>query len=239
MELSRIYFHSDALGHAVAKTLQYRRAGQIMRRYHLEFEVLRREAGSRVVTGGAFPDGCVSILHMQNAALPGTEKSLLLASVQGSLDFPIVAKQVRRPFDPCGEPARQGVLAATEMDKQSDEDLSFEASAAYWEAEKKGRDSPQKLKNTPKGAKKIKGDGHVLNGPNRRTGERNRCNSRGSGYHLAPKCAQRKQWEPASTINPLSANKPPRPPFSSTFMGNPVSVRMGGTRSSKEGSGNC
>ena len=67
-----------------------------------EFDVSRRKAEARVAKGGAFPDAFASLLRMQNAALKTNGKSLLLASVQGSLDFPTVAKQMRRLFDPCG-----------------------------------------------------------------------------------------------------------------------------------------
>ena len=65
---------------------------------------------------------------MQRAALARDAKSLLLAGVQGSPDFPRVAKRIRRLFDPCGGPARQDALTATDMDAQSDEaDPSHEA----------------------------------------------------------------------------------------------------------------
>ena len=41
--------------------------------------------------GGSFPDGSVSISRMQDAALSPNEQPLLLAGVQGSLDFSLVA----------------------------------------------------------------------------------------------------------------------------------------------------
>ena len=75
--------------------------------------------------GGAIPDGFVSILRLRNAALLRGEKSLLFASAQGSLDFPIAAKQMRRFLDPCGGPPRQEIVAATGTGAQSDEENLF------------------------------------------------------------------------------------------------------------------
>ena len=63
-------------------------------RYLLEFDVLRRKADARVVMGGAFPDSCVSILSMQDAAPSRYGKLLLLASVKESLDFPFDEVQI-------------------------------------------------------------------------------------------------------------------------------------------------
>ena len=73
-----------------------------MEPYLFEFDVLRRKAEARVAKGGAFPHAFVSLVCVQNAALKTYGKSLLLASVRGSLGFPIVAKQMSRLFDPCG-----------------------------------------------------------------------------------------------------------------------------------------
>ena len=65
---------------------------------------------------------------MKNAALSRTEKSPLLAGVQGSFGFPFATTQMRRLFDPLGGPARQDVLTATIWDMDTDEgDLSYEA----------------------------------------------------------------------------------------------------------------
>ena len=82
---------------------------------------------------------------MQNAAQSKSGKSLLLASVQGSLGIPIVAKQMRRLFEPCGGVAKQDVPAATDSDVDSDEkDLSYEARAEVRKAERARNDSPGK-----------------------------------------------------------------------------------------------
>ena len=113
-----------------------------MGRHLLAFGVLRRKAAARVPTGGAFPGSSVSILCVQNAALSWADKSLLLASVQGSLDSPVAGKQMRRLFNPYSGPARKDVLTAADTDAQSDEeDLSYESWAAIRKAEKIGGDS--------------------------------------------------------------------------------------------------
>ena len=110
-----------------------------MERYLLELDILRRKAEARIAMGGACPGGSVSILWMQNAPLSRNENPLLLASVRGPWDFPIAAKQMCRFCALCGAPARQDVLTATDMEaKSGEEDLSYEAWAAYREAEKMG-----------------------------------------------------------------------------------------------------
>ena len=105
--------------------------------YLLEFDVLRRKAEARMITGRAFLDGSVSILRMQIAALSRTEKAILPVSVRGSSDFPTAAEQMCRLSDLRAGPARRDVLTATYWDTESDkEDLSNSARAAYRKAEK-------------------------------------------------------------------------------------------------------
>ena len=89
------------------------------------------------------------------------------------------------------------------------------------------------------GANKIERDWQVLNRSNRRTGECNRCYTCDSEYHLAPKCPGRKQGKPTGAMNPHSANKAPRPSFSSISLEKPASACMDGYRSPNEGGGNC
>ena len=67
MRISRNYFQPDALGRVyqqVTKFSRYRRADQNMERYLLAFDVPRRKAGARVVTGRALPEGSESILRV-------------------------------------------------------------------------------------------------------------------------------------------------------------------------------
>ena len=52
--------------------------------FFVGFDLLRREAGSMMQTGGAILEVFVTVLRMQNAAPPRPEKSLILASVQAS-----------------------------------------------------------------------------------------------------------------------------------------------------------
>ena len=80
---------SDHMNQQVTKFLQYARTDHTMARYLLEFGKLRRKAEARVMVRSAFPDRFASILCVQNAALSQNEKSPLLASVQGSLAFPV------------------------------------------------------------------------------------------------------------------------------------------------------
>ena len=131
LNTSRNYCHLNSLGHVyqqVARCLQYKCADHPMDRRLLEFDVLRRNAAARAIMGGAFPDGLVSILCMQNAAASWAARSLLRAAVQGSLDLPRAAERMRRLFDPRGGSARRDAPSATDMDRESDEeDLSYDA----------------------------------------------------------------------------------------------------------------
>ena len=104
------------------------------------------------------------------------------------MSFPVAVKQMRQLSGLCGWPARRGVLFATDWDTDSDEeDLSFNAWAAFQKAKIRRKASPRRPNNDSKGANEIKGDGQVLNGFNRRTGYRSRCDTCDSEYHFAPK----------------------------------------------------
>ena len=93
----------DALGHIhhqVTTRLQYKRTGQTMEPYLLEFDILRRRVQVRVIMGGAFSNGFKAILRMQNAALSRNEEELLSARVRVPLAFSSVPKQMRRLLGP-------------------------------------------------------------------------------------------------------------------------------------------
>ena len=147
---------------------------------------------------------------------------------------------MRRLFDPYGGPASQNGLTATDWDMDSDEeDSSYGPRAAYRKAKRRRKKSPGGTSNTSAGGIKVKGDGHVLNGFNRRTGGRNRCDTCDGGYHLAPKCPRRKHGKPTSMSSPPSVKKAPRSSFPATSMGNSASVCMEGSRNPKEIRGYC
>ena len=77
LKIARNYFQPDALSHAyrqVAKFHKRRRADHATERCLPGFDVLRRKAEARVEMEGAFPDGFVSILRMQDSAPPRAEK---------------------------------------------------------------------------------------------------------------------------------------------------------------------
>ena len=153
--------------------------------------------------GEAFPDAFAFILRIQNAAPSKHEESLLLASVPGSSDFPIAAKQMRPSYEPCGGPMRQYVSATTDLDMDSEEeDASYEARVAYRKAKKTRKEAPRRSRSKSGGSKKVEGDRQEMNGVNRRARKRNRCYACGSEYHLAPKCTQRRQWKPDTPPSP-------------------------------------
>ena len=92
--------------------------------------------------GGDLSDVSVSICCVQNAAPIRAQESPV------PMEFPGVAKQMRRLSDPCGAPGRQGVLSAADWDMGSGEaDLSYEARAEVRKAERARNDSPGKSRS--------------------------------------------------------------------------------------------
>ena len=109
---------------------------------------------------------------MQDALLPKNEKTLATAAVQGSLDYPLLAKQMRQVLDPVGGAHKEDIPnISAEAGGAEVEDLSYEA----WIAIRKAGESPRPkgMRPRPKG-KGSKRDEQGRNGFNRRTGERNR-----------------------------------------------------------------
>ena len=115
------------------------------------------------------------------------------------------------------------------MDSE-DEDLSFDARAAYRAAKTARRDSPRRSRSKLGGANKVGGGWQVLDGVNRRTGERNRSYSCGIEYHLAPKCPRQRRWEPDNVPRPPPANEAPRSSSPPISIDNFASVRTEGTK---------
>ena len=124
---------------------------------------------------------------MQNAAFSRSEKSWVLASVQGDLGFPAASKQMRRLFVPRGGAGRQDVLVAANIDLSSEAGTDFEAWVAYREAKKKSWKKKREDGDARKNAGKAKGGGQTLNGYTRETGSRNRRYRHDSEYPLAPR----------------------------------------------------
>ena len=99
-----------------------------------QFDPLPRKAESRLQMDGSSPETFVSILCMQNASLARTDKSLVLASAQGTLGTVAVAWQVRRLSWRAGGAVQRDVLASTEVEEESkdtSDDDDFVARAAF------------------------------------------------------------------------------------------------------------
>ena len=102
--------------------------------------MLRGKAELRALLGPGYPDAFVSVLCMQNAALPNNGKTAVLASLGDTLAFPRASAQMRRHFGPCGNASRQDVMAAQEMDAVSEEE-DYDAWLAYREVKRATRGS--------------------------------------------------------------------------------------------------
>ena len=73
-----------------------------------------------MLLGIGVPDEFVSVLRMQNAALPKNGKTFALASFRDALAFPEASAQMRRLFGPRGYASRRDVLVAADMDTVSE-----------------------------------------------------------------------------------------------------------------------
>merc|ERR1712016_405061 len=131
------------------------------------------------------PDSFISVLCMGNGSLSAHQKTLAMASAQGSLDsYPALAKQMRQISQPAGSTQKEDVLMNSPRIMADnvgveDEDLSYDAWVAYRKAGKGRKNSQENARTRPKG-KGRKMHEQERNGPNRRTGERNRCYGCGS-----------------------------------------------------------
>ena len=138
---------------------------------------------------------------------------------------------MRRLFESFRGPARQDGLAATDFHiKEEEEDLPHEARAAYRKAEKARTGPPRKQALYWAG---------VPGGFNRRTGERNRCYTCGSEYHLAPRCTQRRQWRPDGAPSSPPAKQAPRSSVPSIRMDTLASACTERTQNPRGGGGQC
>ena len=125
---------------------------------------------------------------------------MAMAAVQGSLDYPLLAKQMRQILNPVGGAHKEDILnISAGTGGAGDEDLSHEAWIAFRKAGGSHREPPQSMRPRPTG-KGSKQDEQARNGFNRRAGERNRCFSCGSEFHLLPKCPKRTNAPPAHSL---------------------------------------
>ena len=74
---------ADSAYRGVVRFLQFKRAGLTIDVHTVGFDLLRRNAESKMQMGGAAPVASVSVQRMQRAAFSLPGKSLALASAQG------------------------------------------------------------------------------------------------------------------------------------------------------------
>ena len=82
---------ADSVYQEVARLLQFKNATQTTDKFVARTELLRRGAESEMQMGGARPRTFESALCLQNASLPRSHKSLVLAGAQGYLGNSSVA----------------------------------------------------------------------------------------------------------------------------------------------------
>ena len=87
--------------------------------YLVWFDLLRRKAESRLPVDGSYLGTFNSILRMQNASPPRTDKFLVTAGVHGILSMAAVVRQMRRLFGPIGGNGSKDASAATDVEEKS------------------------------------------------------------------------------------------------------------------------
>ena len=124
---------------------------------------------------------------MQIAPLSRSEKSLVLASMQGNQGISAVARPLRRLFGLCGDAVCQGLLAATAVGANSKNGGDLAALIAHSKV-KKRKGGRVDNDGTTKVTDEVKEGGRTLSGINRVTGRGNRCYWSNSEHHLLPEC---------------------------------------------------
>ena len=101
---------ADAIRQRVARFTNYRRTDQSGGENIAEFDLLLREAESRMEVYAGYPGKSASILRMCTAGLPLHEKSWIMASCHKSLKFEDAPANMRRLFGSRGGGRRQDAL---------------------------------------------------------------------------------------------------------------------------------
>ena len=122
---------------------------------------------------------------LRDASLSRSEKSAVVASVQGNLGVSAAARQIRRLLRPRGGAAREDVSAAGDVDSNSNDQDDFAAWDAYRKARKNDKGNA-KVGGATKMEGEVKEGGRTPNGIEQNTGLSKRCSWRDSGYQLLP-----------------------------------------------------
>ena len=199
----------DSIFQDTAKVMYFKRTGQKMDTYLMEFNTSGQRAGARLIMGSGFRDEFVSVLRMRNAALTKNAQTLVLASSGNTLASQSVSAQMRRLFGPCGYAPRQDVLVAADMDTAPEEE-AFEAWMVYCKVKRAKKDAQGSGEHGRREKSRSPGEGRTQNAINRRTGERNRCYTYNSGYHFAPQCPQREHRYGGASLSPSAGKKAPQ-----------------------------
>ena len=146
----RDYFQPDVVDRIFTQGEKFQsrvRTDQTVERFLMEFGILRRKAEKHTFpAGGGFPDICICFLCIEAAQLKPHEKTLLMASLGGQIDFARAPKQLRQLFQPTNPAAKGDILrVTTEPPRPQIEDLPYEA----WLALKKGHQQRTGGKSAP------------------------------------------------------------------------------------------
>ena len=221
MQTSRDYFQPDAFDRVFTQMdrfMSYVRTAQPVEKFLMEFGIPRQKAEKHMFpAGGGFEDLFICFQRIKAARLKPNEKTLLMASLGGSVEFNRMTKRLRQLFHSPNSLTKEDISPVIEeKSPPQGEDLSYEAWAAFRKQQKRNTGTSNSNRSSSKSAgKKSKSQkgSQEKNGFNRRTGERNRRYRCGSEYHLPPKCPIKQEPKAPAPVKTTPSN--PRSPFSS------------------------
>ena len=174
--------------------------------------------------GPGLPEQFASIARMYTAGFPCQEKSLAIASIQGSLMSTDAVANMRRFLGSRGGVGRQDVLTTGEAGGPPVGDRRQEARATYKKATKQWAGQRREDGLSRISGDKAKGDRRNLNGFNCRAGIGNRRYRRDSEDHLAPKCPWRDTPKRSRSPPSLGGSQARKPSYSAMSAEAPFSL---------------
>ena len=118
--------------------MSYARADQPTGKFLMEFGILRQKAEKHMFpSGGGFGDLFICFQCIKAARLKPNEKTLLMASLGGAVDYSRMSTQLRQLFHSQGGATKEDIFPVTENRSiPQGGDLSYEAWAAFRKQQK-------------------------------------------------------------------------------------------------------
>ena len=158
MRALRDYFQPDTFGRIFTQMdrfMTYTRTEQPIEKFLMEFGILRQKAEKLMFpSGGRFEDLFVCFQCIKAARLTPNQRTLLMASLGGSVDFSRMKQQLRQLFHQSNSVTKEDVFSmAEETTASPGEDLSYEAWAAYRKNQKQNTGASAASRSSSKNGK--------------------------------------------------------------------------------------